>query len=110
MTFQESELLTDLNIFKSQNKVFFSKFYYVFLNLDHHCQTIYEEKKLPYKFLPLNFSEGKFIEQESRSVAAKNSGMWVEKGVGETTNRYVVSFQDDEMFWNQMVVIICTVL
>ena len=42
---------------------FFSKFYYVFLNLDHHCQTIYEEKKLPYKFLPLNFSEGKFIEQ-----------------------------------------------
>lgn len=47
-------------------QIFFQIFFLnstVFLNLDHHCQTIYEEKNLPYKFLPLNFSEGKFIEQ-----------------------------------------------
>ena len=31
----------------------------------------------------MKYPEGKFIEQESRSVAAKNSGMWVEKGVGK---------------------------
>lgn len=44
----------------------------------------------------MKYPEGKFIEQESRLVAAKNSGMWVEKGVGETANRYVVSFRTDK--------------
>ena len=44
----------------------------------------------------MKYPEGKFIEQESRLVAAKNSGMWVEKGVGDTANRYVVSFWYDE--------------
>ena len=39
-------------------------------------------------------SISKAIATESKLVAAKNSGMWVEKGVGETANRYAVSFQN----------------
>ena len=35
----------------------------------------------------MKYPEGKFIEQERRLVAAKNGGMWVEKGVGETANK-----------------------
>lgn len=54
----------------------------------------------------MKYPEGKFIEQESRSVAAKNSGMWVEKGVGETTNRYVVSFRADKNISKLIVVMV----
>ena len=44
----------------------------------------------------MKYPEGKFIEQERRLVAAKNGGMWVEKGVGETANEYAVSFRADK--------------
>ena len=44
----------------------------------------------------MKYPEGKYIEQEIRLVAAKNREIWVEKGAGETANKYEVSFRDDK--------------